>query len=178
MRKFLFILSVLCVGFLSSCSTTSSVVASYGNITAFSSSGDTIKYWKNVCIATTTSYNHTDVLKANGINFTDNETGQMVFINNAVPVIIEYTTEIETYNTGAGLVSFNIDKNTDLSKYSTKELRAIQSNIAQAYYIKYKELKSLKKGTPEYNTKFAEMENLKTQFYILKAKLGNYSGTL
>ena len=174
MRKIFVILSLLCACVFTSCST-SAVVNSVGNITAFSASGDTVKQWKNVLLASQSYGSYNDVWNANGITFLDKTTGQSVFINNAVPVIIEFTSEVVDAKSNLIDTKINITETTDLSKYSVEELLGIQRIVQNDYYAKRKLIKKADKNSPEYTQLNEEAETLKNQFNILKKKLGNFS---
>ena len=94
--KKLFILAIaLCSLYSCAISNTYSTISCYGNITTFTSQGDTLKVYKNVLIRERIGgYTTENAFKAYGLNFTDS-TGKYIIIGNAVPYIVEYEVEVK-----------------------------------------------------------------------------------
>jgi hypothetical protein len=93
--KKLFILTIaLCI--LCSCA----IQSYYGNVTTFTSQGDTLQVWNNVLIQKSVGGYTTNAFKKFGVNFIDS-TGRGIVIGHAVPFIIDYDTKakVDTLST-------------------------------------------------------------------------------
>ena len=78
------------------CSLCSCAISYYGNVTTFTSQGDTLQVWENVLVQEHINGYITDnAFKAYGLNFIDS-TGRGIIISNAVPYIVDYKVEVKT----------------------------------------------------------------------------------
>ena len=95
------ILFYFCILLLTSCvSTTAPIAYSLkGDVTAYNADGSILRQWDDVVIESgyisTWDGSHTtsNAIKSFGLNFTDPKTHKNIIISNAVPCIVEYTTQ-------------------------------------------------------------------------------------
>lgn len=157
MKKILFILMVI---LCSSCvSTYTTYTTSIGCVTAYTANGEILRKWDNIKLTESTNGSvTTNSYKTFGYNFYDQENGNYVIINNAVPCIVEY--KVEEKNISNDTFSY-VDFNEQVIKKD--ELMSIYINLLEEELSTKAYLKTLNVDSDEY-------KNTKTKLKTIKRK--------
>lgn len=91
MKKFVFFFVTLFMLFSCAPIKTTTMI---GDVSILDDSGKVVRTWKDVIVGESVDNVKSSIFKTFGINFYDRSKDNFVLINNAVPCIIEYKTEI------------------------------------------------------------------------------------
>ena len=155
---------------LSSCAVTKTTFN--GNITTYTDSGSVLKKWDNVLIEEYGETQHTTPFKSFGLNFYDEKNDKFIVISNAVPYIIEYTTETKTYNVYDNNKS-KYNKDSLIEEYLILD-DELQNLIQKRKTIDKKDInyKVIKDNIN--NIKYRQSKIADTLYYYFKIEIGNY----
>ena len=181
MKKF-FVLCLMAFVMCSCGSITTITETYYGKVTTFTPQGEILNTWDNAVIKEettevnsmygTTSQTNSNVIKAFGLNFFDEDTGKFVIISNTIPYIIEYdvTTSVENDNIN------NSPKKTefDLKK---DELELKHRKCSEELNENKKIMRTLDKKSEEYLLKKEQNNNLRKQMKELENAYIELTGT-
>lgn len=155
--------------FLCSCSTYT--ISSVGSVTAYTTNGEILRKWDNIKLTESTNGSvTTNSYKTFGYNFYDQENGNYVIINNAVPVIVEYKVEkTSIINDSFSYADFNEQaKKKD-------ELMNIYIKIWEEELSTKAHLKTLNIDSDEYKNTKAKLKTIRCKRKNIEYKLfGDY----
>ena len=175
------ILGLICFVY-SSCAVTTTMI---GDVTAYTQNGEVLQKWERVVLQETVSssftgnYTSNNAFKTFGVNFYDKTSGKYIILGNAVPCIIEYTTE-GPYNS----------QDTNYTSESKEQISSKQSNKEQykqdlinqwrRLSVQEQALKSLMKGRDKSGIDYQNLKNkhkgIAMQMDYVSNKLWNLYG--
>lgn len=144
----------------SSCSILTTTTTLIGDVTTYTQTGEVLQKWEQVVLQQDVNgYTNSNAFKTFGINFYDKKSGKHIIIGNAVPYIIEYTTNITnigstqsvnagTTNSGNGQTGSEQTRSEDVKNKLISQWRDLS---AQEQTLKA-EMKKMDKASEEYQS--------------------------